>query len=46
MFLTEPYEPDPNDVKQVSARKTLYLNFGVNPDGSLNRSQLPPNTAP
>jgi hypothetical protein len=45
IFLTEPYEPDPNDQKQANARKTIYLNFGVNPDGSLNRSQMPPNTA-
>jgi hypothetical protein len=43
IFLTEPYEPDAQ--KQANARKKLYLNFGVNPDGSLNRSQLPPNTA-
>ena len=43
IFLTDPYEPDPNDQKQANARKTLYLNFGVNQDGSLSRSQLPPN---
>ena len=43
IFLTEPYEADPNDQKQANPRKTIYLNFGVNPDGSLNRSQLPPN---
>ncbi|MEN3327693.1 MAG: hypothetical protein V7638_2500 [Acidobacteriota bacterium] len=42
LFLTEPYEPDPRDEKQATARKTIYLSFGINPNGSLNRSQLPP----
>jgi hypothetical protein len=37
IFLTEPFEM--NDQNQTSARKTIYLNFGVNPDGTLNRSQ-------
>ena len=40
IFLTEPYQQDEND--QAIARKTIYLNFGVNRDGTLNRSQLPP----
>ena len=40
IFLTDPFEDDPNDQKQVSARKTLYLNFAVAPDGTLNYSQL------
>jgi hypothetical protein len=40
IFLTDPFETDPNDQKQVSARKTLYLNFAVTPDGTLNYSQL------
>jgi len=42
IFLTEPYEQDETD--QAIARKTIYLNFGVNRDGTLNRSQLPPGT--
>lgn len=37
IFLTEPFEMNEQD--QTSARKTIYLNFGVNPDGTLNRSQ-------
>ena len=40
IFLTDPYEEDPQDQKQAIARKTLYLNFGVNQDGTLNRSQV------
>jgi hypothetical protein len=40
IFLTEPYQDNEKD--QAIARKTIYLNFGVNPDGTLNRSQLPP----
>ena len=44
IFLTEPYEDD-NDQKQAIARRTIYLNFGVNPNGTLNRSQLPPKTS-
>ena len=40
LFLTEAYEDDPQDEKQAIARKTLYLNFGVNKDGSLNYSQM------
>lgn len=42
LFITPPYEPDPRDQKQATARKTMYLSFGINPNGSLNRSQLPP----
>ena len=41
IFLTEPYEPNAEDPNQVMPRKTLYLNFGVNRDGTLNGSQLP-----
>ncbi len=37
IFLTEPFAASSGD--QVTARKTIYLNFGVNPDGTLNRSQ-------
>lgn len=37
IFLTDPYEAQ--DQKQAIARKTLYLNFGVNQNGTLNRSQ-------
>ncbi len=39
IFLAEPYEANPNDQNQATARKTIYLNFMVNPDGTLNRSQ-------
>jgi len=44
IFLTEPFEANPNDQNQVAARKTLYLNFGVNSDGTLRGSQLRPKT--
>jgi len=39
IFLTDPYEAHPQDQKQAIARKTLYLNFGINQNGTLNRSQ-------
>jgi hypothetical protein len=42
IFLTDPYEPSVEDPNQASPRKTIYLNFGVNRDGTLNGSQLPP----
>jgi len=42
IFLAEPFVADPNDQKQAIARKTIYLTFGVNSDGTLNRSQLAP----
>jgi|SRR6185369_4446888 len=42
IFLTNPYEAKAQDQKQDIARKTIYLNFGINPDGTLNGSQLPP----
>lgn len=38
VFLTEPYEQDTED--QAIPRKIIYLNFGVNPNGTLNGSQL------
>lgn len=38
IFLTDPF--DSEESKQVTARKTLYLNFSISPDGSLNYSQL------
>jgi len=41
IFLVEPFDDNQDP---VVARKTLYLNFGVNPNGTLNRSQLPPKT--
>jgi hypothetical protein len=44
IFLTEPWEGG-TDQNQAIARKTIYLTFGVNSDGSLNRSQLPPRTS-
>lgn len=40
IFLAEPCEANPNDQNQATARKTIYLNFMVNPDGTLNRSQM------
>ena len=40
IFLTDPYEAHPQDEKQAIPRKTIYLNFGVNQNGTLNRSQL------
>jgi len=43
IFLVEPYE-DSNNQNQVAARKTLYASFGVNRDGSLDRSQMRPKT--
>lgn len=44
IFLTEPYQ-EVDEQNEVIARRTIYLNFGVNADGSLNRSQLPPRTS-
>ena len=41
VFLREPFESS-NDQNQVGARKTIYVSFGVNPDGTLNYSQLAP----
>lgn len=38
-FLTDPFEESADDSNQVIARKTIYLNFGVRPDGGLNGSQ-------
>lgn len=41
IFLTQPYE-ESVEQSQAIARKTIYLNFSVTSDGTLNRSQLPP----
>ena len=38
IFLTDPYEE--NEQKQAIPRRTIYLNFAVTPDGTLNYSQL------
>lgn len=38
IFLTAPYED--NEQKQAIPRRTIYLNFAVSPDGTLNYSQL------
>jgi hypothetical protein len=38
IFLTDPYEED--EQKQAVPRRTIYLNFAVTPDGTLNYSQL------
>jgi hypothetical protein len=40
IFITEPYEDDPQDPNKAIARKTIYMNFMVTPEGNLNRSQL------
>jgi hypothetical protein len=45
IFLAEPYQEISQDQKQDVPRKTIYLNFGVNADGTLNGSQLPPKTS-
>lgn len=42
IFLTEPFEANPQDQKQDIARKTIFLSFGVNLNGTLNRSQAAP----
>jgi hypothetical protein len=42
VFVTDPFEASAHDQKQAVPRKTLYLSFGVNKNGTLNRSQLPP----
>jgi hypothetical protein len=39
IFLTEPFETTAGNQNDATARTKIYLNFGVNPDGSLNRSQ-------
>jgi hypothetical protein len=41
IFLTDAYEPSPQDPKQDQPRKTLYLTFRVTPRGTLNYSQRP-----
>ena len=40
IFLTDPFERNPDDQKLVSPRKTLYWNFAINPNGTLDYSQL------
>lgn len=45
IFLTAPYEASPQDQKQTIARKTFYVSFGVNPNGTLNGSQRAPKTS-
>jgi hypothetical protein len=42
VFLTEPFETDGKDQRHATARQTLYVSLRINPNGSLNRSQLPP----
>jgi hypothetical protein len=39
IFLTEPYEANPQEQNGAIARKKIYLNFMVASDGTLNRSQ-------
>jgi hypothetical protein len=43
VFLTKPFEQT-GEQSQIGARKTLYLSFSVNPDGTLNYGQIPPGT--
>jgi hypothetical protein len=45
IFLVEPYEMSSSDQTQATARKTFYASFGVNPDGTLIRSQRAPKTS-
>jgi hypothetical protein len=40
IFVTDPYESLDDDQKQATARKTLYANFMISPEGTLYRSQL------
>jgi hypothetical protein len=42
IFLTEPYEADPQAQNQDVPRKTFYVTFAVTPNGTLNRSQERP----
>jgi hypothetical protein len=44
IFLTEPYQDGPTDPKQAVPRRTIYLTFGVNLNGTLDYFQLPPRT--
>jgi hypothetical protein len=41
IFLANPFKENPQDQNQDIARKTIYLSFGVNPDGSLDYAQFP-----
>jgi|SRR5882724_12306737 len=45
IFLTSPYEASSQDQKQTIARKTFYVSFGVEPDGTLDRSQRAPKSS-
>jgi hypothetical protein len=40
LMITDPFEDHPQDPNQAIARKTIYLNFMVTPEGYLNLSQL------
>jgi hypothetical protein len=42
IFLTEPYEANPQAQNQDVPRKTFYATFAVTPNGTLNRSQERP----
>jgi hypothetical protein len=39
IFITDPFEESPVHPNQAIARKTIYLNFDVSADGTLNYSQ-------
>lgn len=45
IFLTDPFELDPQNPDHAIARRKLYVNFSVSRDGSLNRSQMPTHTS-
>jgi len=42
IFLAEPFVANSDNQPAAIARKAIYLNFGVNPNGTLNRSRLAP----
>jgi len=41
IFLIKPYDQDPSNPATSIPRQTIYLNFMVSPQGTLNRSQAP-----
>lgn len=44
IFLTHPYDDDPQNPKHPVPRTSIYLTFEVTPTGTLNLSQGPPRT--
>lgn len=39
IFIADPFDTSPDDQNELTARRTIYLNFRVRPDGGLNLSQ-------